>query len=702
MATYHSDELEEEKKEDDELEEFLTLARERFDECITAENDNRILALEDLRFRAGDQWPESVKRDRDLEGRPCLTLNRIPTHIRQVVNDIRQMHPSITVKPIDSGSDPETARIMSGMIKAIESSSNAEIAYDWAVEYAVIMGWGFFRITTKYQREDSFDQVLAIERVNNHFSVFPDPGRSEPDGSDMRFCFVMDNMDRKDFEAKYPGAESEWDNEAELGTHRELWYVDDKVRVAEYWVEEIEYKTLIIDSLGNTRLEDIKDEEADCDEDEDENEDEVNELEGVEDGDVETQTQADPEVVDVQERRVEIKKITQYIITGKEILEENEYQGQYIPIVIVLGEELNIEGELKLNGMVRALKDPQRQYNYWRTASTERVALAPKAPYIGPEGAFRSPKWELANTKNYAYLEYTPKTLNGTPLAPPRREMPPDVSPGFVNEIQTTAEELKAISGQYDTSLGAQGAEISGKAINAKVSRGNISNYHYSDNLIRAKKHAGRILVDLIPKIYDNTRIINILNPDGTEEPVQINQEYLDPQTQKYKKYDLKAGRYDVAIDVGPSFTTQRETAVEAMSNYIKADPASAPLLGDLIVKAQDWPQADEAAKRLRTRLPAKVIESENPQVQQLIRKSQEEVKQVKAQAQQSQQYTAALEQAVREKDLQLKNKADETKIKQGDLKLKYKELERKYLEMENKYKLETTKMAIGYKKDVL
>jgi len=69
-----------------------------------------------------------------LEVSPCLVINRLPSFIRQVVNGARQNRPSINVIPADSNADPETAEIMSGLIRNIEVSSNDDIAYDTAVE----------------------------------------------------------------------------------------------------------------------------------------------------------------------------------------------------------------------------------------------------------------------------------------------------------------------------------------------------------------------------------------------------------------------------------------------------------------------------------------------------------------------------------------------------------------------------------------
>lgn len=627
----------------------LKLALKRFEQCVTAESDNRRLAVEAIQFRYGDQWPEQVKRERELEGRPCLTLNRVPQYIRQVINDIRMSRPAIKVRPVDSASDPETANIVNGLIRQIEKSSNAEIAYDWAAEYAVTAGWGYFRVNTRYVDPLSFDQEIYISRVPNVFSVYMDPDAIEPDGSDAKFCFVVETMSRDAFKERYPKADSEWDPKTGEGLAWEHWYQDDKVQVAEYWVVEEKVQTISMMEDGSIW---------------------PGEVEGA-----------------ISTRQTTIKRVKQYIITGTEVLDETEWAGQYIPIIPVYGQELNIEGKTHLTGMVRDMMDPQRQYNYWRSASTERVALAPKAPFIGPIGSFKSSKWRNANQKNYAYLEYNPvNDERGNPLPPPQRQPPVDVSPGLAQEISTAAQEFASVTGIYEANLGQVTNERSGRAILQRQREGDVSTYHYIDNLARAIRHCGRVLVDLIPKIYDTPRIVHILQPGGESEPVQINAPYTDEKG-KDREYNLQMGKYDVVVDVGPSFATQRQEAAEAMMDLIGAMPNAAPLIGDIVAKSFDWPGADEISDRLKMMLPPEVLAGDNPQLQNILKQNQ-------AQMQQMQGYIAQLERA-------LQDRTRELDIKEGELGAKLKEVRRKYEEMNQDFAKDMTELELEYVKDV-
>lgn len=631
----------------------LSKAMARFERCQEAESERRELAREDIRFADGDQWPEDVSNEREADGRPALVINRIPAFIRQVINDMRQVRPSIKVRPTDDDGDPETAEMLNGMIRAIESASNAEAAYDWAGEYAVRMGWGFWRISTDYEDDYSFDQCISIDRVRDHFQVWMDPLTEQADGSDMKYCFVSKFMDKEEFEEMYPDAVGEWPSAEE--DHYDNWFTQDTVRVAEYWtVDEIPtVKTLMSDGT-------ILDGEF--------TDDQMEEL-------TVRSNLGEDVVVPIATRKGVNREVKQRIMVAHKVLEETTWPGKYIPIVRVLGEELVIDGDTKLKGMVRDMSDPQRQYNYMRTASVERVALAPKAPYVGAEGSFDDPKWSQANKKNYAFLEYKP--IPGQP--PPRREPPPDISPGLANEVQVCAEELRAVTGIHDPALGNQSNEVSGTAINARKVQSDISNFHYVDNLARAMRYTAKILLDLIPKIYTGERVVNILHGDGNEEKVTLGKPYTDDKGRE-KSYDLTVGKYDGTIDIGPNYATQRAEASEGMLEFGRIYPESLPVIGDLLAKSMAWPDSDEVAKRLQTMLPPEVLQDESPQIAAIVQQAQQA-------NQQSQAVIGELQKQIQQLNMMVLNK-------ERDHQAKMAEVQRKYAEMEMKYEQEASKIG--------
>ena len=307
-------------------------------------------------------------------------------------------------------------------------------------------------------------------------------------------------------------------------------------------------------------------------------------------------------------RQAASHKVTQRIVSGAAVLETVDWAGRFIPIVPVYGEELMVDGRRRLRSLVRDAKDPQRMFNYWRTTSTELVALAPKAPFIGRKGAFDtdSDKWATANVKSHAYIEYDGPE-------PPMRQGFAGVPAGALQEAMNASDDMKAIMGLHDASLGARSNETSGRAIMARQREGDTSTFHYIDNLSRSIRHAGRILLDLIPKVYATARVVRVLGPDGAAQNIGVAPGGQSPAqgAEQLKAigriHDLGAGRYDLTVRSGPSFTSRREEAANQMIELIRAYPGAAPVIGDLLARNLDWPGADEIAGRLAALLPPQV-----------------------------------------------------------------------------------------------
>lgn len=569
-------------------------ARAAFDLAREHEAENRREALDDIRFaRLGEQWPAAIRRDRELDGRPCLTINRLPAFIRQVVNDARLNKPSITCHPVDSGADPETAEVLNGLIRNIEQGSDAEVAYDTALDFAVTGGFGYFRINTRYASDDAFDQDLVIERVANPFSIYGDPDSAAADSSDWNTAFVVDAMSKADFAARWKGADAvDWEADA-YGGMADPWRDGDRVTVAEYWRREAVTRSILALSDGQVVAQELYEQQK---------------------------AMFDALGVNVvgQPRQVPSHRVVQRIMSGAQVLETVDWAGKYIPIVPVYGEELHVDGRRRLRSLVRDAKDPQRMFNYWRTVSTELVALAPKTPFIGRKGAFETDavKWATANTQTHAYIEYDGPE-------PPMRQPFVGTPVGAIQEALHAGDDMKNIMGLHDASLGARSNETSGRAIMARQREGDVSTFHYIDNLSRAIRHAGRILIDLIPKVYSTPRVLRVLGPSGEAQMAPVNQKFqrevVDAagQVRKIERiYDLGVGKYDVTVRSGPSFTSRREEAATQMIELIRAYPPAAPMIGDLLARNLDWPGADEIAQRLAAMLPEQLKGAE-PQTEQ-------------------------------------------------------------------------------------
>lgn len=603
---------------DDVLKEGL----EAFEECAEAESENRNEAKDDLRFaRLGEQWPEEAVKARGND-RPCLTLNRMPAFQRQVINDARQNKPAIKVKPVDSGADVETAKIYNGLIRNIEHTSNADVAYDTAAEFAVSMGWGYIRVAIDYACDDTFDKDLTIKRVANPFSVFGDPYSTEADSSDWNVGFVTDLMGKEQFRRRWKGAEEvNWDDQG-YSRMESPWMEDGQILVAEWWKREETQKKILLLSDGtviDAKQFTTADETGLSPKD-------IAEAQGI---------------VVVRDRMAKGYQVRQRIMTGAEVLEENVWAGRYIPLIPVYGEEVNVEGKRHFRSLIRDVKDAQRMFNYWRTTTTELVCLAPKAPYIGPKGAFKTDatKWATANTATHAYIEY-----DGA--IPPQRQPFAGVPAGALQEALNASDDMKSILGMYDASLGARSNETSGKAIMARQREGDVSTFHFVDNLTRAIRHTGRVLIDLIPHVYSGPRIVRVLGEKpGDVKNVPVNQPAVQTQDGGYapvqpgtqqmpdgvRMFDLTKGKYDLAVEAGPMYTTRREESVNILTELLRAFPQAAPVVGDILLRLMDFPEAEEISKRMQALVPQGVDPQAVEKMKAELEKLQRENQQLKA-----------------------------------------------------------------------
>jgi hypothetical protein len=596
---------------DDDL---LKQGRDAFATAQDAETDNRKHYEDDVEFaRGGEQWPADIAKRREIEFRPVLTINKLPAFIRQVVNDARQNKPSIKVHPADSGADPETAEVVNGLIRNIEYTSNADIAYDTAMECAVSGGFGYWRVGLDYAYEDSFDMDLSIQRIANPLSVYGDPHSTAADSSDWMDAFVVDLLSKSQFETEYGKGKTvtDWDDTT---WGNEGWRVDEDVTVAEWWHrEQTEVKVSQFLNAVNGEAQTYKN----------------SDIEGSEDLQAAIATGL---LQFKRERLSKTYKVTQRIMSGAEILKTNDWLGCYIPIVPCYGDEYYIKGKRHLRSLINPAKDAQRQFNYWRTTATELVALAPRVPFLGRKGTFDSDaeKWATANTQSHAYLEYDTEP-------PIRLPLDSGTAGGALQEALNASDDMKAVMGIYDASLGARSNETSGRAIMARQREGDVSTFHFTDNLNRAIRHTGRILIDLIPHVYSGERVIRVMGEDGTPENKQLGKEYpqTDPKTgQPLVKedgspmmalHDLSVGKYDLTVTSGPSFTTRREEAAFQMTEMIRALPASAPILGKHLAKNLDWPGADEIAEELEAMSAGPQIP---PEVEQMIEEGKATIEQ--------------------------------------------------------------------------
>jgi hypothetical protein len=644
--------------------EILREARDRFEQCVTWEKDARWRAMQDRKFANGDahngwQWLEEVRNARG--DRPSLTHNKVRQHNLQIVNDARQNKTSVKVTPTGGHASYEAAQVFEGIIRRIEYQSKAIDAYTTATFHQVESGIGYVTVDTDYVDEGSFDQEIYIRRVSDPDTVYMDPDAKLWDKSDMRYAFIFEDIKREDWEAEH--GKNAAPPPAALDMPRtNHWVTDKHVRIAHYWRRNEDKDKLHLLHDGRVLR------ESDLDD---------------------AQTEVMKPLI-AQSRDTSEMSVEWFRIEGNEITDRGDWAGKHIPVVPFIGEETVIENRMDRKGHTRSQIDAQRIYNYWSSAAVEQVALQSKTPYIATMKAIEGYEnyWNTANVKNWPYLPYNGMDDNGQPIPPPERAPPPEMAQAYIQGITLARQDLMDVTGQFQSELGMPSNERSGTAIQQRQRQGDNATYHFIDNQAKSIRQIGRILIDLIPKIYDTTRVMRILAEDGSDSeiiltpgapaahqrvrltpqgPQPIGPDKADQDKEADNMPDPRVifnpnvGRYDVEADVGPSFGTQRQEAANAFTQILSNNPQAFAVVGDFWAQYQDFPGADELAERLKRGLPPQYKPGPDPQVMQLQQAGQ----QMQQQAQKLLQQADAEIAGLKAENVRLKEKGDE---KQSEL----------------------------------
>ena len=617
---------------------IVEAAKERFERGKTFVGPMRSLAIADTRFVMGDadngwQWPDDVARRRDSQKKVRLTVNGTAQHCNQIINGIRSNRPAAKVRPADSKSDKRTAEILEGLLRNIHASGNADIASDTAAEHAIYGGEGYWRVRTEYENERSFNQRIVIDPIANPCLVIIDPNAKLPTRADAKWGFIFEDVPKSELEVEYPGIEpANWQGvEDPRGWH-------DKVRIAEYfWCS---YR--------------------------------ADELWFMPDGSTVLKSEAGP----VADKPVKTRKtrIPQWhwakLVGGEEKpVESRDWPGKYLPIITVIGKEVNVDGEIIRKGIVRDLKDPARIVNYSYSETVETLALQTKSPYLVADEVLEGHEdvWKSANLETRAYLPWNAYDSEGNQLPKPSREAPPQMSVGQVQLLQLSTEQMRAASGQQNANFGIRSEASSGVGIQRLKQQGEIATFHYPDNLSRALEYEAVVIIDLIQKVYDTRRVERILGLDGEEEMatldpanMQAYSEQRDEVTREIERiFNPTLGLYDIVIDTGPSYQTQRQEAFAALSDIAAKNPQVMQIAGDLIMKAADFPMADEMAERFRRALPPNLQDGEDE-----VDKLRQQVAQLTQGMQQGGQQMRELEAKLDELELEKRAKVIEQRAK--------------------------------------
>lgn len=613
---------------------LLAKAKTRYRHCVDGWSEVYTGAKEDLHFLSdaeGSQWDSREWSDRTNVGRPAIQIDQLTQFCHQVVNDIRMNTPTIKIIPADLDSDPETAEILEGRIKAIEYKSLADSAYDTAVDFAVKGSIGFIRVDRRYIDDESFEQELIIKRVVNPLSYYIDCNSVEPDGSDAKYAFVLDEIPEATFKEQWPDAAPvSFDVDPDKNTGKEQY-----ITICEYFVIEEEDEYIGVTPDGKRE-------------------------------------KVDGRKKYVNKRKMKKRTVKHYKLAGEDILEETVFPGKYIPIVPVFGEEAWRDGKRHVYSLIRKSKGAQRMFNALASLELELLYKQPEAPVMAAEGQMAGYEEDWKQSDKAKVLYYKQRDIEGNQAPAPIRLNPPQASSAVINAKASMVDNIKATLGMYNASIGQRSNETSGRAIEARKLEGDVATYHFGDNLVKSVAQVGKIIVSALPEIEDSERIVNIVDKEDNFKLVGINGAMLKDQE---RPYYIK-GKWDVRVITGAPFTTQRQEAAALYNQTIQAMPDLMPVIGDLVFKYQDAPGAQAISERLKKLVDPKLLEEDkqNGQAQQM-QAMQAQMQQVVAEAQAQIQALQAELQS-KQADAQVKMaevqiKAQEVEIKKGELQLK-------------------------------
>ncbi len=630
--------------------EVVNEAKQRYKRCQDVESNPRRLFSQDLKFANADpdntwQWPEAIKTQRDLDQRPCLTINKVRQHNLLIINEGKKNSRGIKIRAAGGAATYESAQIFEGLIRNIEYVSQARQAYSTALDFCVKAGIGYWRVLTEYVSDDTFDQMPKIKRIKDPNMVYLDPDIDTIDGSDARFGFIFTDVANDEFRNQYPDHKDMIGQTALDDTSG--WIMKDHIRVAEYY-RRTEFKDKLItythqgqrqysrmSKLGSKAYNALK---------------------------------KDLQPGEFMERDLLDHKIEWFKIAGVRVIEKREVVGKYVPIVRVVAEETIIDGAIDRKGHTRNMKDAQRIYNYNSSASVEYGALQTKSPWVAPAQAIAGLEtyWRTANITNHSILPFNHKDSDDAMMPPPFRPQPPGASESYMKGMEVAQNEMMMASGQWQAQQGQNENAKSGVAINERKAQGDVATYHFTEAMDIALCYTGKILLDMIPKLYDTERVEKIMGEDGQESEVTISPQMKQAMVEKKAQdadaiaqvlFNPSAGVYDTVADTGPAYATRRAAAFDAFTEILTRAPQMIPVLGDIYFRNGDFPMSDEAAQRMRRMVPAQALGDGPPP--ELVA-AQDQVKKL-------QEATAGLIQKLADRDLQLRNRSTENAIRAYD-----------------------------------
>lgn len=565
-------------------------------------NDNNRQARDDMYFLCIDQWSPQDRAARTLQRKPVLTFNYLRPILNQLVGEQRTQEPDIIMEPGNTMADMKQAELYAGLIREVYYESDATIAFQTAFKYAVMAGYSAIFHTVDYKSPLSFQKVIRLKVIENFTSVFFDPNAKDADKGDSRYMGYFTDLSKEEFIRRYPNATSlnSFPTFRQDPLFYNYWYNRDYIRVADMWIKLNYTDTVIQVSDGKETHEGIKDEMQKII---DEREQAILKLNSFHRQGILSTVQPPKPFEILQERKSDdCFKIFHIRMNYAEILEMEEWPSSEMPGIYQDCESTVIDGRQNIMSFFRNAQDAQRYFNYLRSESAEAILNAHHGNWMGTPGNVKGDLIKYwvnpGQSKSILLANYDEK--GNLPQYTP----PPQISPALETQASAVTNDIQNIVGRYEASLGKQGNENSGVAVDKRAMYGSLSSFEPFDNLKRTMKRSGQITLSLLPYIFDETREARVRNKNGETEIVKLNQ----PVAGKYINSLNDVTNFRVQVQVGASFAVQRMANFQSMVQLMQVNPQIAPAIMDLLAENLDVENVQEIVARLKSMVPPQIL----------------------------------------------------------------------------------------------
>lgn len=536
------------------------------------EHDRREKMRECINFvtKENGQWEDHILEKFENYKRPRYTFDITKTIVNKYYGEMTQNDFNIRVTPMGQGSSKETAQLCAGLVKNTESISRATNVYSMLARMEMICGFDALRIDQDYADNESFNQDLFIRHITDSVNRvwflgnYHERTCSDADGVVVEHLISCDEYEER-FGEEAEGMARSLGDSVDRNTY---YYKREGIRIGELIYKKKERKKLYQLPDGTTLDEDGY--KA------------IGKVEGA------------------KERLVDSHKICVRWFDGRGFLTESEETVfDFLPVVPVLPNFMIVEDKPISCGVVEPLMDWQRVRNYTGSAYVEETALAPKDIILMTRAQLAGNEKDAGrlNVAGRPILTYTPDTNPNVP--PPYKPGAYQTNNGLASMFQLSEQGIQSSAGMFAAGLGDNPALQSGVAIEQLDNNSNLGSIEYYKALEVALGHAGKILVNAYPKLYDIEQERRIFNDDGTYEMVTINQIGIDGE----KINDLSKGVYDVYCDIGQAFKNRQQKTAEQIIALGQVDPTVVAQNKDILLSSLDSPGMDKAAERARATL---------------------------------------------------------------------------------------------------